>query len=183
MAKPDLSELKDLIPTRAIEVLEEHGASLDELADYDLAQLQAIKGIGPKWANDILESLSLLRTTEPPTADESLVPGYFESLDDESLSDLESTVDNDATTAIEPEHTDPPDFATPNETPLGMALRYLRECGRDVDADDVQVLAQSDEMLAVSRAIDILEGLPGGALPSNLAQDVREQAGLPKPAH
>jgi len=172
MPKPDLSELKDLIPARAIEVLEAHGASLDELSDYSLEQLEAIKGIGPKWASDIHESLALINA---PTADETLVPGYFASLDDESLSDLETTIDNEEATAIDP---DPPDAAG-EETPLAMALRFLQECGRPVDAQNVEELAKADESLAVNTAINILDGLTPGTLGKNLAQDVRDKAKPP----
>jgi hypothetical protein len=108
-----------------------------------------------------------------PVADESLVPGYFASLDDDALSDIETTIDNEEATAIDP---DPPD-SDGDETALAMALRFLGECGRTNDAENVKELAKSDGSLAVNTAIDILDGLTPGTLGKNLAQDVRERAG------
>jgi hypothetical protein len=154
MATPDLSELKDLIPSRALEILQAHGATLDELATYDQAQLEAIKGIGPKWAADILESLLLLRPPAPVAEVDPLVPIHIVEVDE-----------------IEPEETALPD----DETALAMALRYLRECGRELDADAVRVMAQSNLPTALTTAIAILEQSTPGTLGHNLAQDVRDR--------
>ena len=64
-----------------------------------------------------------------------------------------------------------------DETPLAMAMRYLRACGREADVEVLLGKVDRDGAeLVVETAIAILEGLPGGELPRNLAAEVRARS-------
>jgi len=169
---PDLSELKPIIPSRALDILQKHGASIDELADYSTDDLEAINGIGPKWAKDIYNSLALMRNTTPPEPDDAadtLDADYFEEAEF-----LEAGVD--AIAAMLPEE---PIEPTNVEASLEMALGYLEEVGRFPDAEILRGKVEgSGAAVVLETAIAILEGLQCGTLGQNLAQDVRESAGL-----
>lgn len=166
---PDLIDLRPIIPTRALEILEAHGASLDELAEYSTAELESIKGIGPKWAKDIYESLALLRDTTPPEDELTELAPDFESLDF-----VDAGVD-----AIAAMPADTPVVLLNTESALELALGYLDEVGRHADTMVLRgKVADSGAAVVLETAIAILEGLRPGNLGPNLAQDVREAAGL-----
>jgi len=175
----DLSPLYPKINARAYTILEQHGATLAQLQGYSLADLESINGIGPRWATDIQAALRSVGG-EATNADEILADIVDDMIDND-----------DDRTVIEMAHTPMPELTDyeaelllaailapveipDDESPLDMALRHLEGQGRG--ADVAVLLGQVDsrgEDAVLETAIAILEGLPGGELPRNLANEVR----------
>ena len=157
----DLSPLEPYLPSSAIAILIREHQTLAQLRTYDQEQLEAIHGIGPKWARDIRNAVAIIDAAPPD--DESLEPDYIESGVD-AIADMQP---------------DAPAEPTNAEAALEKALEYLTECNRHADVEILRGKIESRGVAAVlETAIAILEGLRPGNLGKNLAQDVREMAGL-----
>lgn len=177
MTKPNLSPLFDRINARAYAILQQHGKTLEQLQEYTVEQLNEIKGIGDRWATDIRAALDSLQpvpaVTDPP--DWEYIDTDAPTAIELAHTPMDELSDAEGATLLEAVLIEVPD----DESPLDMALRYLRACGREADAEVLAGKVDRDGADAVTEtAIAILEGLPGGELPKNLAQDVRERAGL-----
>ena len=162
----DLTPLEPYLPSTAIAILTREKQTLDKLRGYDLEQLEAIHGIGPKWAREIRNAVAIIDTA-PPADETPLEPDY------ESLDFLNAGVD-----AIADMQPDEPAEPTKTDAALEMALGYLDECDRHADVEILRGKIEGSGTAAVlETAIAILEGLRPGNLGKNLAQDVREAAG------
>ena len=175
----DLSPIYDHINLRAYTILKEHGATLAQLQGYSLEDLEAINGIGPRWATDIQAALRSVGG-EATNADEILadiVDDMIADPDDRTVIELaHAPIDeltDDESSELLAAILAPVEIPD-DESPLDMALRHLEGQGRG--ADVAVLLGQVDsrgEDAVLETAIAILEGLPGGELPRNLANEVR----------